>query len=449
MTSRRLLRLPRLSHDQRVLGMALCSALPGALISLIFLWTGDYTPKVQWTLSVVILAFCFGFAFALRERVVVPLQTLSNLLAALGEGDFSIRARGARGGDPLGEVMIEVNALVDTLRSQRLGALEATTLLRKVMEEIDVAVFTFDDEERLQFVNRAGSHLLRQPAERLLDRRADELGLAEPLTGETAQILSATFPGGTGRWAVKRTAFRQGGRPHELLVISDVSQPLREEERQAWKRLIRVLGHELNNSLAPIKSIAGSLALLLGRQPLPPDWQDDVRRGLDVIGARTDSLNRFMSAYARLARLPPPSLAPLDVRSFVDRVAGLQTAQIVDVQAGRSVTIQADGDQLEQLLINLLRNAIEAATETGGRVRVGWRRLDGLPDELELWVEDDGPGLSNTSNLFVPFFTTKPGGSGIGLVLCRQIAEAHGGSLTLENRAKARGCLATLRLPLR
>ena len=449
MTLLRPARGPRLTHDQRVLLMALASAVPGAVISLIFLWSGAYTPKVQWTLTVVIVTVCLGFAFALRERVVVPLQTLSNLLAALGEGDFSIRARGARGGDPLGEVMIEVNALVDTLRNQRLGALEATTLLRKVMEEIDVAVFTFDDERRLQFVNRAGSHLLRQPMERLLDRRADELGLDECLTAKVPRIIPATFPGGSGRWALKRSAFRQGGRPHEPVVISDVSQPLREEERQAWQRLIRVLGHELNNSLAPIKSIAGSLSSLLDRDPLPADWRDDVTRGMDVIAARADSLNRFMSAYARLAKLPAPSLEPLDVREFVGRVVGLQTAEIVDMQQGPGLVIRADGDQLEQLLINLLHNGIEAATETRGRVRIGWRRLDGLPDLLELWVEDDGPGLSNTSNLFVPFFTTKPGGSGIGLVLSRQIAEAHGGTLTLENRQAARGCRATLRLPLR
>ena len=429
--------------------MALASALPGALIALIFLWTGDYTPKVQWTLTVLILAFCLGFAFSLRERVVIPLQTLSNLLAALGEGDFSIRARGARGGDPLGEVLVEVNALVDTLRSQRLGALEATTLLRKVMEEIEVAVFTFDADARLQFVNRSGAHLLRQPVERLLGRGAAELGLAECLAAETPRIMPATFPGGSGRWEIRRSMFRQGGRPHELLVISDVSQPLREEERQAWQRLIRVMGHELNNSLAPIKSIATSLATLLSRGELPHDWRDDVNRGLDVIGARADSLNRFMTAYARLARLPQPRFQPIEVQTLVSHVVGLDGAQRVEISGGPALSIRADGDQIEQLLINLVRNATEAAHETEGGVRLGWARLEGLPDQLELWIEDDGPGLPDTSNLFVPFFTTKPGGSGIGLVLSRQIAEAHGGSLTLENRAGRRGCRATLRLPLR
>jgi len=442
-------REPRLSHDRRILLMAFASALPGALISLIFLWTGDYTPKVQWTLTVVIVAFCLGFAFALRERVVLPLQTLSNLLAALGEGDFSIRARGARGGDPLGEVMIEVNTLVETLRHQRLDALEATTLLRKVMAEIDVAVYTFDEDRELKFVNRAGARLLSQVAERLLGRHADELGLEDCLEGEAPRVINTAFPGGVGRWEIRRSSFRQGGRPHELLVLSDLSQPLREEERQAFQRLIRVIGHEMNNSLAPIKSIAGSLSTIIDRDPPPSDWRDDMQRGLAVIASRSESLSRFMSAYARLAKLPPPKLAPLDVGTVVDRVVTLEKGHNIQMAGGPRIAIQGDSDQLEQLLINLLRNAMDAVRETGGAVRVGWQRLPGSsPPAMELWVEDEGPGLSNTGNLFVPFFTTKPGGSGIGLVLCRQIAEAHGGSLMLENRDGHTGCRASLRLPL-
>src|SRR6188508_1489313 len=352
-------REPRLSHDRRILLMAFASALPGAMISLIFLWTGDFTPKVQWTLTVLITTFCLGFAFALRERVVLPLQTLSNLLAALGEGDFSIRARGAHGGDPLGEVMIEVNTLVETLRHQRLDALEATTLLRKVMAEIEVSVFTFDEDRELKFVNRAGARLIGQTAERMLGRRAEELGLEDCLEGEAPRVINTAFPGGVGRWEIRRSSFRQGGRPHELLVLSDLSQPLREEERQAFQRLIRVIGHEMNNSLAPIKSIAGSLSTIIEREPPPSDWRDDMQRGLAVIASRSESLSRFMSAYARLAKLPPPRLAPLDIGAVVDRVATLEKDHNIKLVGGPRLTIQGDSDQLEQLLINLILNAVD------------------------------------------------------------------------------------------
>jgi two-component system nitrogen regulation sensor histidine kinase NtrY len=439
---------PRLTHDQRIVLLALAAAAPGILISLIVIWTGDYTPKVQWTVTVLIVCVLFGFLSALRTRVVTPLQTTANLLSALREGDFSIRARGSRSGDPLNDVMIEVNVLADTLRGQRLDALEATALLRKVMVEIDVAVFTFDEQQRLQLVNRAGEQLLGTTAERLLARTAHEIELGEWLQGESPRIAAISFPSGSGRWEVRHTSFRQHGLPHQLLVLADVSKPLREEERQAWQRLIRVLGHELNNSLAPIKSIAGSLGSLLKRDTLPPDWQDDLQRGLTVISARADALSRFMGAYARLARLPPPRFQIVSVPTFVERVVGLETRASVGVRPGPNLDVRADGDQLEQLLINLVKNAVDAALETGGGVCVTWLRVPGTTPFLEVRVEDEGPGLSNTANLFVPFFTTKPAGSGIGLVLSRQIAEAHGGSLTLENREETRGCRAVLRLPL-
>jgi nitrogen fixation/metabolism regulation signal transduction histidine kinase len=232
--------------------------------------------------------------------------------------------------------------------------------------------------------------------------------------------------------------------PHELVVLTDLSKTLREEERNAWQRIVRVLGHEMNNSLAPIKSIAGSLETLLRRQPPPPDWQDDARSGLNVIATRAESLSRFMQAYARLARLPPPQKEPLNLEELVRRIANLETRQPVKVAKGGDVIIRADAAQLEQLLINIFHNAVDASIETGGGVVVGWREIS---DCVELYVQDEGQGIMNPTNLFVPFFTTKPGGSGIGLTLSRQIAEAHGGSLTLMNRKGRPGCEALLRLP--
>ena len=438
-------RRPRFHYERRIFALALVAGLPGSAVALILLWTKIEDPKIQWTLTVLIVGCWLGFAGAVRERVVFPLRTLSNLLAALQEGDFSVRARGAGIDDALGEVMQQVNAMSGTLREQRLGALEATTLLRKVMEEIEVAIFAFDSQQLLRLVNRAGEKLLAKPAERLMGRSAEELDLAECLGGEPARILQTTFPSGPGRWGMRRSMFREHGLPMQLLVIGDLTRPLREEELQAWQRLVRVLGHELNNSLTPIKSIAGSLESLVLSDSLPADWQEDMRRGLAVISSRSESLSRFIGAYARLAKLPRPTLAPLDVAPWVERVVGLETRLHVDVQPGPEVVIHGDADQLEQVLINLLRNAADAALETGGGVRVGWRKN---ATYIEVKIEDDGPGLSNTSNLFVPFFTTKPGGSGIGLVLSRQIAEAHGGALTLENRRTGSGCEARLRLPV-
>jgi nitrogen fixation/metabolism regulation signal transduction histidine kinase len=446
--SQRRPRAPRLSHERRILFLAFMAGSAGVVVSLTMLWTGDFSAKVQWTLSALILGVWFGFAFATSERVVRPLQIVSNLLAALREGDFSIRARGARHDDALGEAMLEVNALAETLRQQRLGALEATALLRKVMEEIDVAIFAFDGDDRLRLANRAGERLLALPVERLLGAGASDLGLDDCLRADAAPILDLAFPGRTGRFEVRRGTFRQGGLAHRLLVLSDVSRALREEERQAWQRLIRVMGHELNNSLAPIKSLAHSLERLVEREPRPADWEDDMRRGLEVIAARSESLSRFMDGYARLARLPPPCFTSVAVAPLVRRVAGLETRLSVAVEPGPEATLRADADQIEQLLINLVRNGVDAALETGGGVRVGWRRVNGSPAALEVFVEDGGPGLPNTTNLFVPFFTTKQQGSGIGLVLSRQIAEAHGGTLTLQNRDREPGCRARLRLPL-
>jgi nitrogen fixation/metabolism regulation signal transduction histidine kinase len=437
--------LKPLLYERRILLLALSAGLGSTIVALILLWTGGYSARLQWTLTVLMVLTWLSFAFTAQSRVVFPLRTLSNLLAALREGDFSIRARGANQEDALGEVLREVNALGETLRQQRLGALEATALLRKVMEEIDVAVFAFDGNGSLRLVNRAGERILNQPEERLLGANAVELGLADCLTGDTPRIEQIAFPGKSGRWEIHRGSFREAGLAHQLLVITDLSRALRDEERQAWQRLIRVLGHELNNSLAPIKSVAENLGSVLSRKDRADDWQEDMRSGLNIIAARTDGLARFMNAYARLAKLPPPSFQSVDVGAWIRRVTGLESRLHVNLDAGPELRIQADPDQLDQLLINLLRNAVDASLETGGGVRVGWEREDGY---IDVWIRDDGPGIPNPTNLFVPFFTTKPGGSGIGLVLSRQIAEAHGGTLTLENREAQRGCEARLRLPV-
>ena len=434
------------AFETRLLLLALAGAVPGALVAAGFVWYHLSGP-LALAATLALVAAAVGLPVLVHRRLVYTLNTQANLLEALREGDFSLRARTAWGGGSMEEVMREINALGEILRQQRLGAVEATVLLRKVIDAIDVAVFAFDRRERLQVVNRAGARVLandpdRRP-NRLLGRSAGELGLAEFLTGDANRLVDRAFPGRVARWDVRRSGFRKDGLPVRLIVLSDLSRPLREEERQAWKRLIRVLGHELNNSLAPIKSTAETLATLLDRDPRPPDWEEDARRALGMVSNRAEALARFMAAYSRLARLPPPVVQETEVDPLVRRVAALERRVPVDVQPGPPLVVPADPDQLEQALINLVQNGAEAALQTGGRVRLGWREVEG---GVELWVEDGGPGLSNPENLFVPFYTTKPKGTGIGLVLSRQIAEAHGGTVTLEERRDAPGVVARLRL---
>lgn len=453
----------RIGFRRQIAWYAWLLPAPGVLMALTLLWLGDYSLHTRVSGSAALVAVAAISAYLLKERLAYSLRTLTNVVAAMRDGDFSIRPHATSTRDPLGALATEINTLGDTLREQRLGALEASALVRTTIEEMDAAIFTFDERHRLRLANRAAERLLARPVEQLLGRTAEELGVEACLEGEPARVTSMSFPGGIGRFGLRRSGFRQDGRPHQLLVVADLSRALRDEERQAWQRLLRVLGHELNNSLAPIKSVASSLEGLCRRQPKPPDWEDDVRDGLALISGRAESLNRFMQSYSQLARLPAPNRVPLDFGEWVRRVASLERRVPVAVSAGPEVQLFADRDQLEQLLINLLRNAADAVLELNrSSLETPGSSPDSPPDacdpivlrwirvgaEVELQIEDHGPGIANPANLFVPFFTTKPKGSGIGLALCRQIAEAHEGRLTLENHPDHRGCVARLRLPL-
>lgn len=422
-------------YEKRIVVTALAAVVPVAIAALVLVFTGDFSTKVKWTVAVIIAVSAFIATYVLHEQLVFPLLTISNIITALREEDYSLRARNARHDDALGEVMVEVNALAQLMESRKLEAVEASALLRAVLAQIDAAIFAFDAEDRLQLVNRAGERLLASPHERLIGHTAEELGLAELLVEDGPPTIDR----GTTRWDVHRSSFRERGSPHRLLVLADITRALREEELDAWRRIVRVLGHELNNSLAPIKSIATSLEQLVAREDLPDDWREDVSRGVRVIGGRAEALTRFTRAYAQVARLPEPRKRDVRIDALVRRVAALETRVPVSVDGAETI-VHADEDQLEQLLINLVKNAADAARSS---VAIRWSANG---DGLTLRVEDDGQGVSGTGNLFVPFFTTKPSGSGIGLFLSRQIAEAHGGSLTLENRADG-GAVATLTLP--
>ena len=436
-----------MKHERHILVWALTAGLVGSGVSLVFVWRSDYTVGTQVTLSVLVLSVWLGCAFGVRSKVAFPLRTLSNLLGAMREGDYSLRARGACRDDAMGEVMWEVNALGQYLREQRLGEMEATALLRRVMAQIEVAMFGFDSDQRLRLVNENGKRLLGQTEEQSIGRPAVELGLGQCLEGATPRVVDLMLPGGVGRWELRRGHYRDKGVSHEILFLSDLTRTLHEEERLAWRRLIQILRHEINNSLTPIQSVAHSLQALVDKEPRPKDWQEDLQGGLAIIAERSEELGRFIASYSALTRLPEPSFQEMDVAAWVQHVVAVETRMKVTVIAGPDLMIHADRGQLEQLLINILANAVEASLQTrpegDGRVEVGWQADD---RQFLLWVDDDGPGFDPTKDPFVPFYTTKPKGSGIGLALSRQIAEAHAGYLTLDRRVD-QGCRACLRLP--
>jgi two-component system nitrogen regulation sensor histidine kinase NtrY len=428
--------------------IALAGGAPGVVVSVYLLGASGASQPVYWTLLAVVAVSWLGAVALLRARLSQSLRTISNILMAFREGDYSLRAAKAHRDDPLGEILVELNLFSETLRSGRLQTVEASLLLEQVIASVDVALFAFDERQRLRLINPAGAQLIGRGARDAMGEGAGALGLAACLHAESGAIVALELGPRAGRYTVRKGAFRSDGLPHTFLALSNVSHALRQEEREAWRRLVRVLGHEINNSLSPIKAMAGALRAIVGRDPLPVDWREDLDHALEVIEGRAEALRRFTTGYARLARLPEPRRVAVDVAALVRRAVELETRLEATLIPGPPLTLQADVDQLEQVLINLLRNAADAVLGGEGgaaEARISWR-MEGPWAVIE--VEDNGPGLLNADNLFVPFFTTKPGGTGIGLALCRQIAEAHGGAISLENRAAARGCVARLRLPL-
>jgi nitrogen fixation/metabolism regulation signal transduction histidine kinase len=436
------------SAIRRVWLQCLLLSLPAMVLGGILLAREQFSLAPALLLGGALLLYLGLVATALMDGISRPLQTLANVVASLREGDYSFRASEAGSQDALGELAAEINVLAGLLKKQRVRSLEATALLARILEVMHTPLFAFDRNDHLRLVNDAGALLLGLPQARCLGHTARELNMEDLLASPDQSIR--TFSVGKAitmaptRWLLRKTTFREDGAPNTLLLLADVSLPLQEEEQMAWKRLIRVLGHELSNSLAPIKSIASSLLTRVNEKE-DGNLAHDLRRGLEVIESRAQALHRFVQSYRRLAQLPPPRLCPVELGPLLERVALLEHRLPVELVPGPLVVLDADPDQLEQMFINLLANAVDAELQNRSQpVCASWQLIGGAA-----WVaiEDRGLGIANADNLFVPFYTTKPSGSGVGLALAQQIARAHGGEIQVVNREDGVGARALVRLP--
>jgi two-component system nitrogen regulation sensor histidine kinase NtrY len=380
-----------------------------------------------------------GAGTYLRLQASHPLRTAANVLDAMRRGDYTHRARTDIVHGAVADLLVEINHLAQHLQAERTRAEETAALLQALVARVDVALLAFDDQRLLRWWNPAADRLF---GSRLRDAlAAGELGADELLAGASERSVGLPGHDPSSVWELRRGVFHRAGQRYQFLLLSSAQRVRREEERAAWQRLVRVLGHEVNNTLAPIQSLAMTCRSMLGdgEAALP-----EVRAALEVMEHRAASLGHFISEFARLARLPEPRLEPLELAEQLRRVASLDARCPVRVLGKGPVEVLADGPMLEQALVNLIRNAVDASEPRHGEVTIDWSVDAG---NVVLSIVDEGSGISNPDNLFVPLFSTKPGGSGIGLVLARNIVEAHGGQLRLDNRQRARGCVARITLP--
>jgi nitrogen fixation/metabolism regulation signal transduction histidine kinase len=439
-----------LAFSDRILFSVLVAGFPAVVLCLVLLWVNPYSldHKLEGT-AFAVLSW-LGLSLSARGTFIGSLRVLSNVVSSMKEEDFSFRATGASQGDAFGELAIEINTLARALEEERLGALEGANLLRKVMTEAGAVILAFSPEGKVHLVNKAATDLLAKDEEHILHRTASELGIEDLVEGQPSETIARTFRNMEKRWLIRRTWFRQHGVQHRLIVLSEVSEALRAEERSAWQRLVRVLSHEINNSLAPIKSISRTLSRMPELAGLPSGAKEQLSHGLDVIGNRAESLNRFLQSYAQLARLPRPNKQVFELASLVHQVCSLESRLPIRAVDGPVIRVNMDRGQLEQALINLIKNAVESvltlpsAPLFKNSVVVSWNSSG---NDVEVLIRDRGVGLQATENLFVPFYTTKQTGTGIGLILSRQIVENHGGQLTIQNRNDVHGCEVVLRLP--
>ena len=444
----------RRPFEAHLIRLVLLASLPLLLLLLWVMVLADISIWLILLTGLIGSLMILYTSYSIYQKISYQFRSISNLLEALIQGDYTLRARTDQSSGAFDELVVAINGLAKRLSQQRWESVESQLLLRTIIEHIDVAIIALNQDNQIRFLNPAAENLLQLKNSLTNRELLQQLAFVQELTSGCHQVVELSLGYQQGRFNVYVEEFREDGKQHKLLFITDIRTLLRSEERKAWQDLVRVISHEINNSLSPIASISQTLQRLLERDAQHADVIGNLREGLGIISERAKGLSQFVDSYKQLAKLPEPQTQPLSIRPLVEKIVALFNHQPITIEAERDFILQLDPVQFEQVLINLLKNAIEATAlanpnNPGSTITIRWSVSRQF---FKLDICDQGSGISNPDNLFVPFYSTKKQGSGIGLVLCRQIIEAHNGRLSLSNLAlnnqNSGGCCASIELPL-
>jgi len=442
----------RLQHkdDQSFLALIIC--VPCLLVSAISLIVAGVSGYLVAFVIIVLSLLIIFVVMISKQRAEQQIRTLSNIIESMIDGDYSLRGR-LQHNQAFQELLILVNDLAETLSQHKIEAKESRLLLEKIMQQMDAMVLAVNEQGFIVMANDSAQKLLigkDHDSKNLQEIRLIELMLGKTISQASAGIIEFDHKQLSGEHFLFKECFLSEGKQHHLYLITSAERLLIEKERKAWQSILRVLSHEMNNSLTPISSISQAMKQKLQNENKPLN-RSSLSDGVNIIQERADSLSSFIASYGQLSHLPQPNKSQFELNNLLIQLGKLfDDCQLQwptqSTVRTNPIIITADKSQLEQVIINILKNAREAMAQCPKKVI----EVSYLQDKkyLHLVISDQGMGIANKENLFVPFYSTKPQGSGIGLTLCRQILFNHGGLIKLTNRKDTTGAQAIISLPL-
>lgn len=446
----------RLAHQAQLM-LLLC--LPCLLVAIISLISTDASAYLIAFIVVCLALLCCYAIVANKKYADYQVRTLANLIESMIDGDYSLRGR-LKSNQAFQELLILINNLSDTLAQHKLAVKESRVLLELIVDQMDAMVLATDANGNLVMANNSAQQLLLNGAEKFEGIALNSFVLGAQLAQAFPGIIdfkhqprtinskqAAEQPALEGEYFLYKEKFFSAGQSHQLYLLTNAERLLMEKERNAWQSLLRVLSHEINNSLTPISTISQSiekklLSNLDNKRTIEPESLLD---GINIINERADTLSEFIASYSQLAHLPKPLFSTFNLYDMLNKLTLLFPQCEFTIDKSIDIQLTVDKKQLEQVFINLFKNAIDAMSSFEQKLIVITYRQDSQWQQI--MITDCGSGVANVENLFVPFYTTKPNGSGIGLALCRQIMFGHNGQIKLTNNINKPGIEVRLSLP--